>query len=269
MSTLPSSVQQIDPLSVVADYGQGDLFGAAFFAESEADLIRAARTYRHNGERVGADQARCAAIVAAKTLGWSDRRIAETLHVSRNSISHAVRALEQAGSLEPVKDRVMRSVAELTEVTLGRLREVLDSDGDLDPDLAGLIKSLWIGGGIGADKLAAPAPTLHLHQHVHQSTGQDAAAQYAALLAGVQNAAPVDCESTGFAVIDAGIGVGVAVDAAGDAGQSPAADAGLLPPARHPMPAAPPTDLPPAGQVSAGTSGGGGGGCVNAGGSDV
>lgn len=198
-----------DPEEIAADaVEQQELFGARVFAPEEVELIRGARRYAHTGTTAVRDERRARAICAAKLLGWSNRKVARHLHCDIRTVSLVVEIMERAGKLPPLKDRLARAVGEAAEVTVERLNEMLQAGEHLDPELAGLIKALWVGAGIGADKLAAPSPTVHLHQHVHQGSGLDAAREYAAMLAGVKEAGPVDSVSTGFA----GIGAGTVVD---------------------------------------------------------
>jgi hypothetical protein len=167
---MSKELAQFDPVQTASEcIGQPELFGsAAIFTPDEANLIRTSLTYKHNGRTATRDEQRCLAIAAARLSGWSDRRIAEQMHVSRHTISRVVEYLERAGKLAPLKDRVLRGLGEVAESAVNRLREQLEDTDTLDPEMAGMIKSLSILAGIGADKLAAPA-VGDLHLHLHQA----------------------------------------------------------------------------------------------------
>jgi hypothetical protein len=180
---MSKDLASFDPVQTASEcIGQPELFGsAAIFTPDEANLIRTSLTYRHNGRTATRDEQRCLAIAAARLSGWSDRRIAEQMHVSRHTISRVVEYLERSGKLAPLKDRVLRGLGEVAESAVNRLREQLEDTDTLDPDMAGMIKSLSILAGIGADKLAAPAVGdlhLHLHQAGSGPTSQESASEY-------------------------------------------------------------------------------------------
>lgn len=64
------------------------------------------KRYEHTGKIIGKNEELCAAIVTDIALGVSERTVAKKYGVSRNSIGAAREALERAGKLEPLKERI-------------------------------------------------------------------------------------------------------------------------------------------------------------------
>ena len=157
---------------------QPELFSDLEGSVAEMEIVRAARERRYDGS--GTPGARAAQIVALRVAGASLCEIRRRLGADPRTVSAVIRAAEEQGIVPTIKEVVSRRMAELTEKTMTALDRELDSP---TPD-AQLVKSLWVGTGIGADKLgaaAAPAPQLHLHAHVGPSD-QDPAAVYARML---------------------------------------------------------------------------------------
>lgn len=107
----------------------------------------------HTGAYVSRDATRVDAIVTARLLGWSDRRIARELGCDVRVISAVVRRLEANGKLPALEKRLRRALGELAEESVCRLRETLEEP---EPSPA-MIRALSITAGIAADKYAGVA----------------------------------------------------------------------------------------------------------------
>lgn len=153
--TLPKDTTDL----VEALTGQPELFS---ILEVNADVVRAARDFVHTGTTVSRDAQSVVHILAGASLGWSERRIAEQTHHSRNTVRAVLRLAEKNGKVEPVKERVLAAMAEAvhSDVELGneladRARE--SKSLEVVQTLAQLRRSTWVGGGILADKDVRPA----------------------------------------------------------------------------------------------------------------
>jgi hypothetical protein len=84
--------------------------------------------------------------------------------------------------IPPIEQRIKRTASYLAIRTEERLMREMDTAPAKD------VKDLWIGVGIGMDKIGASEQVQvnHAHVHVHASSGagNDAAARFAALLSG-------------------------------------------------------------------------------------
>ncbi len=88
--------------------------------------------FRHTATRV--DEERQLLVGALRLLGWSDRRIAGELKLSRNCIAPICQRLEKEGLLEPIRARVAAQVAEVQEQAILSAREMMGAISPEDPD---------------------------------------------------------------------------------------------------------------------------------------
>lgn len=96
----------------------------------------------HTAARI--DEQRQLMVGALRLLGWSDRRIADQLKLSRNCIGPICRKLEKEGRLEPLRARLTQQVGEVLEQAVLGAREMIEaiSPRDPDKDVAGALKAL-------------------------------------------------------------------------------------------------------------------------------
>lgn len=165
------------PLSLTSDVagdaleaftGQPELLA---LVEVDQPMVQAARAFLHTGKTTVRNEQKAAAIVAAASLGWSNRKIARDLGHSQDTVRAVLRLAEQAGKVGAVKDRVLAAAAEAVhaDIDLGNeLAERVREGGEDAPDLGQLAafrKAGWVGAGIIADKPAAgPASITIVNQ---------------------------------------------------------------------------------------------------------
>ncbi len=178
---------------LAAEYtGQPELFA---MADVDRDTVSAARVFLHTGNTTARNAERAALIVAAASLGWSQRRIAQELGHSRNTVKAVLQLAEKAGKLEPVKERVLAAAADAihSDIELGNdLADDVRSGNANEKDLAALAslrRATWVGAGILADKGAAPAAagaglTVHVGPGSVVQVVQDYATRLKQLAAG-------------------------------------------------------------------------------------
>lgn len=96
----------------------------------------------HTAARI--DEERQLVVGALRLLGWSDRRIADQLRLSRNCISPICQKLEKEGRLEPLRARLTQQVGEVIEQSVLVAREMIEriTPDNPDKDLAGALKAL-------------------------------------------------------------------------------------------------------------------------------
>jgi len=195
MSSLPVATSPVPALdfSALAQeiVRQPDLFASISAIQVEQDVVQAARGRRYTGARV--PEARAAQIVALRLAGTSLRGIERQTGADKRTVAAVVEIAEQQGVVPPLKERLTRRMAELSDRTMDMVERELESD---EPD-AQLIKAGWVGVGIAADKSAAAgalggASDLHQHLHLHVAGPEDPAAIYARMLSGSR---PVDAQS--------------------------------------------------------------------------
>jgi hypothetical protein len=143
---------------------QPDLFSAAgvpLFSAEDAQLLKApaamgkrADADRYSGRQASSDERRCLVIAALVMMGRSKNDIAATVGCDKRLIRPVVERLENEGLLPPLERRVTRAQAELREETLTWLGELVDAR-TVDRDTAAMLRGLFTGAGILADKQAA------------------------------------------------------------------------------------------------------------------
>lgn len=171
MNTLPMPLSAAE---LVEEWtGQMELFERAFL---DLGVVQGAREHVHTGKIVGKDHEAAARIVALASMGWSERRIADHVKHSRNTVRAVLRLAEKSGKVEPLKDRVLAAAANAVhaDIELGndladKVRAGVDSAPGLG-ELASFRKSSWVGAGILADKQGpAPGPaTINVQVNVGQ-----------------------------------------------------------------------------------------------------
>ena len=143
---------------------QPELFSAegGAFSPEDADLLRAperlksADAARFSGRNTNRNEARALKIAALVMLGRSKREICRQVGCDRRVIAPVIERLERAGILPAVETRARRCEQELREETLHWLRDLVD-DRTLSRDAAAMLRGLFTGAGILADKQAAAA----------------------------------------------------------------------------------------------------------------
>lgn len=220
--------------------GQPQLFSSSDLCP---EVLKGAREFIHSGVTTFRDAQSAARIIAAASLGWSERRIARELGHGRDTVHAVLRLAEQAGKVRPVKERVLAAAAAAlhSDIELGNeeAERVRNGEGDL-AGLAALRRSTWVGAGILADKGAADRPAVVVN--VASGSAVQVVQEYASRLARLTGA------SDSASVVNTTQAIDVQAVADCDA----ATDAVMAAPARHPEPA---PDSGPAAQ-------GGGGGSV-------
>lgn len=150
---------------------QPELFGPGAFSGADLGVIRVARRGTYSGAITCRDEAMVAKIVALRQQGASFRAIERATGTDRRVVSAVLQYAEKRQEIAPLKEVVMRRMAEVTERAIDRLSDELDKE-EADPQM---VRALGVVAGVGSDKLAAAsqvAGELHLHQHVHLE-GQD------------------------------------------------------------------------------------------------
>jgi hypothetical protein len=110
---------------------------------------------RYNGKRVRSDEQRCLMIGALKLLRCSDREIARVVGCDVRTIAVVIEDLERSGRIPALKERLTRWTAENAEqsqIVLSRLL-ARGAAGEVDIDLAAMIKSVGTVGGINTTNL--------------------------------------------------------------------------------------------------------------------
>lgn len=167
------------------------------FAAPDVSSVRAAREYAHTGNWTVKDGRRVALIVSAWLNTGSLRKTAQLCSVSRNTVSAVLRILENAGKLEPLKERFARARLEVGMEQLAWMEEIIASR---DIEAAQVLKAGWVGVGIVSDKeAAAPPAAMHLHVHQVATADADPVREYERLLRAAR-ATVVDVESAASGV---------------------------------------------------------------------
>lgn len=115
--------------------------------EEEPQLVEAVKAYAHNGRYSLNDPERCYAIVEAVLQGFGKKQVARVYHVGRQTINGIMQALEDAGKLDPLKQRVGKELLEVSQLATASFREAL-LDGKVPPQVA------IVGAGIAAQRSA-------------------------------------------------------------------------------------------------------------------
>jgi hypothetical protein len=99
---------------------------------------------RFTGARSARDDQRLVMVGALRLLGASDREIARSCGVSRNSVPVLLQELERSGRVEPLKERLVKVVGDNAERSSLLLRRLMENalDGQCDVDLASMIKAV-------------------------------------------------------------------------------------------------------------------------------
>lgn len=92
-----------------------------------AEVWESDGTHR-TGKILGKDEELCEQVAAMVLEGKSARRIARTLAISRGSIDAVMEVMERRGKLGPLKERLIREVGRVAELSLVRMREALEDD---------------------------------------------------------------------------------------------------------------------------------------------
>lgn len=134
--------------------GQPELFSAL---ELDVEIVKAARVFLHTGKTTCRNEEAVAKIVAAASLGWSQRRIADQLGHSRATVGAVLERAAEAGKVEPLKDRVLAAAGNAIHDDIEMGSELLaawrggSSRADLG-EIASFRRATWVGAGILADK---------------------------------------------------------------------------------------------------------------------
>jgi transposase-like protein len=215
----PSVGGRLDLESLVREVeSQPELFDAPEDREilAEAKRSLSGGIFAFTGSTVQKDERRALQIAILRLSGTSKREIARRIGCSRNVIDAVIEQLERAGKIEPLKDRLPRLLGAMAEDAAERARDLIH-DGDISNQTAGMLKSLGVLAGIGADKSAAAqsiSGDLHLHQHVHLGDAdplRDYLSQRAQALATESNAggsAPKSLSGNGASDLAAGVAAG-------------------------------------------------------------
>lgn len=109
---------------------------------------------RYSGTRSN-DELTNLRVGAMRLLGMSDRAIERECAIDRRTIPHRLKWLEQAGRLPAQKDRIVNVVGEAAEKSGLLLNSLLDrgAAGEVDTDLAAMIRSVATTFGIAVEKL--------------------------------------------------------------------------------------------------------------------
>lgn len=144
----------------------GEIGEAAFFAGDDTEVSRAYAA--HTGTTVERRGQTAEVAMTMFLSGWSQRRIADQLHLSRNTIGAILERWRRDGRLEPLKKRL--------SATLGRAVE-LGVEAWTDALAAGLVKpeTIPIAVGIFSDKKALldGEPTVRVDNGTREPTVED------------------------------------------------------------------------------------------------
>nr|WP_294577649.1 helix-turn-helix domain-containing protein [uncultured Rhodopila sp.] len=120
------------------------------------DWVRAIHDgqHKHTGARLLDDERKVLRLVELLMSGWSIKRIATEMQVSRHTVRAAREALVARGEVAHYKERVVRKMEEIIEVGLTQYAQALE-DGKVPP------AQIPVGVGIISDKraLAMGEPT--------------------------------------------------------------------------------------------------------------
>lgn len=115
-------MSDIEPTTLPALPEQELLFDElSFFVGGNSEA--AERYHRHTGRRLDRNVAE--AIVERRALGMSERSVAETFHVSRNTVAALMQEAERLGKLEPVKARLGRRLGLILDLATDEIVERL------------------------------------------------------------------------------------------------------------------------------------------------
>lgn len=130
---------------------------AGVFLENEEKLLpeerkRVDAVKRFTGARSTSDEQRLLMVGALRLLGASDREIARACGVSRNSVPVLMRELERTGRVEPLKDRLVKTVGDNAERSSILLKVLMERalDGEVSQELAAMLKA---AGGVNCFQL--------------------------------------------------------------------------------------------------------------------
>lgn len=141
---------------------QPELFAdsGAIFSPDDADILRApdrlkaSSAERFSGRNTNRNERRALMIAGLVMLGRSKREIERQVGCDRRVIGPVIERLERAGIIPAVETRARRCEQELREETLHWLRDLV-SDRTVSRDAAAMLRGLFTGAGILADKQAA------------------------------------------------------------------------------------------------------------------
>jgi hypothetical protein len=133
-----------------------ELERAPSFFDERGEVSSALRTAvdRYTGARTGRDERRADVACALRMLGSSDREIAAAVKCDVRTIPHLLATAEQSGRIPALKERLSRLSGEVAEDAALLLKRLLARglDGEVDADLAAMIKATGIPFGIAVEK---------------------------------------------------------------------------------------------------------------------
>lgn len=144
-----SNVLGSDCKAIAAELcAQPELLAGVFLENSEKlmpdEQAKVDQVKRFTGVRSASDEQRLLLVGALRLLGASDREIARTCGVSRNSVPVLLRELERTGRVEPLKDRLVKVVGDNAERSSLLLRDLMEKglDGEVSMELAAMLKAV-------------------------------------------------------------------------------------------------------------------------------
>ena len=160
------------------------------------DWVRAVQDgqHKHTGARLLDDERKVLRLVELLMSGWSIKRIATEMTVSRHTVRAAREALVARGEVAHYKERITSKMADIIELGLSQYAEALE-DGRVPP------AQIPVGVGIISDKraLAMGEPTtISAGMTVSVKPEDLTVERINAWWESLPKAKPVDSESTGL-----------------------------------------------------------------------